>query len=216
MGTQDIHPDLQFLRKEFLREAKVIDVDRGYISISSFNLRMKPQVLQAAAKVIAHHFRDDNIDVLHGIPHSGNYLATAVALELGGNGLPAGRQVRLHASRKDQNIPTSWKDVYREEVRSFTTSSGGATVFSGINLSFVQKGDRVLLLDDVCATGETGCHIINGLQQRGVTVVGYAVLFDKVFQGGVDEVAKLGIKVFSCIRVAAIGKHDSITLMGVT
>ena len=205
MGQLDSSDALANLKKEFLAEAKVIDVERGYISISSFNLRMKPQVLKAAAKVIAHHFRNDNIDVLHGIPHSGNYLATAVALELGGN-------VRLHASRKDQNIPTSWKDVYREEVRSFTTSSGGSTVFSGINLSFVQKGDRVLLLDDVCATGETGCHIVSGLQQRGVTVVGYAVLFDKVFQGGVDEVAKLGIKVFSCIRVASIGKHDSITL----
>ena len=205
MAAQDTQSALANLKKEFLTDAKVIDVDRGYISISSFNLRMKPQVLKSAAKVIAHHFRNDNIDVIHGIPHSGNYLATAVALELGGN-------VRLHASRKDQNIPTSWKDVYREEVRSFTTSSGGSTVFSGINLSFVQKGDRVLLLDDVCATGETGCHIVSGLQQRGVTVVGYAVLFDKVFQGGVDEVAKLGINVFSCIRVASIGKHDSITL----
>lgn len=213
MAAQNLKSELAYLKQEFLREAKVIDPDRGYISVSSFNLRMKPQVLKAAAKVIAHHFRNDQIDVLHGIPHSGNYLATAVALELGGNGLPAGRRVRLHASRKDQNIPTSWKDVYREEVRSFTTSSGGATVFSGINLSFVQKGDRVLLLDDVCATGETGYHIVSGLQQRGVTVVGYAVLFDKVFQGGVDEVAKLGIKVFSCVRVAAIGKHDSITLL---
>lgn len=206
MGTQKIQAELAYLKEEFLREAKVIDPERGYISVSSFNLRMKPQILKAAAKVIAHHFRNDQIDVLHGIPHSGNYLATAVSLELDGN-------VRLHASRKDQNIPTSWKDVYREEVRSFTTSSGGATVFSGINLSFVQKGDRVLLLDDVCATGETGYRIVSGLQQRGVTVVGYAVLFDKVFQGGMDEVAKLGIKVFSCVRVATIGKHDSITLL---
>jgi len=205
MGTQDISPDLQFLRKEFLAEAKVIDPDRGYISVSAFNLRMKPSVLKAAASVIAQEFSGEKIDIVHGIPHSGNYLATAVALELGG-------QVRLHASRKDQNIPTSWKDVYREEVRSFTTSSGGATVFSGINLSFVQKGDRVLLLDDVCATGETGHHIVSGLQQRGVTVVGYAVLFDKVFQGGLDYVATTGVKVFSCVRVAAIGKHDSITL----
>lgn len=206
MAAQNLKTELAYLKQEFLREAKVIDPDRGYISVSSFNLRMKPQVMKAAAKVIAHHFRNDQIDVLHGIPHSGNYLATAVALELGGN-------VRLHASRKDQNIPTSWKDVYREEVRSFTTSSGGVTVFSGINLSFVQKGDRVLLLDDVCATGETGYRIVSGLQQRGVTVVGFAVLFDKVFQGGLDYVATTGIKVFSCVRVAAIGKHDSITLL---
>lgn len=194
-----------FLKTEFLKDAKVIDHERGYISISSFNLRMKPAVLKEAAKLIANEFKKDNITVIHGIPHSGNYLATAVALELPG--------VRLHASRKDQNIPSSWKDVYREEVRSFTTSTAELSVFSGINLSFVQKGDRVLILDDVCATGETGYRIVSGLRERGVTVVGYAVLFDKIFQRGLDYVATLGIKVFSCVRVSEIGPHDRIVLL---
>ena len=197
---------ITFLRQEFLREAKVIDHQRGYISVSSFNLRMKPAVLAAAARLIAHEFQRDEITAIHGIPHSGNYLATAVALALD-------KDVRLHSSRKDQNIPTSWKDVYREEVESFTTSTSTTRVFSGINLSFVLKGDRVLLLDDVCASGETGYRIIDGLVKRGVHVVGFAVLFDKVFQGGLDHIATLGIKIFSCIRVAEIGKHDSVTLL---
>jgi len=198
--------ELGFLKQEFLREAKVIDVERGYISVSSFNLRMKPEVLKAAAKVIADFFKNDKIDTVHGIPHSGNYLATAVALALDG-------KVRLHSSRKDQNIPASWKDVYRQEVRSFTTSTAGMDVFSGINLSFVKKGDRVLLLDDVCARGETGYKIVKGLQERGVKVVGFAVLFDKVFQGGLDYVAGLGVKVFSCIRVKKIGSNDKVELL---
>lgn len=205
MAADTIQTPLELLKTEFLRDAKVIDPDRGYISISSFNLRMKPQVLKSAATIISQYFTSDRIDIVHGIPHSGNYLATAVALELGGS-------TRLHASRKDQNIPTTWKDVYREEIRSFTTSNDAMQVFSGINLSFVQKGDRVLIIDDVCATGETGYHIVSGLQKRGVTVVGFAVLFDKVFQGGLEYVATTGVKVFSCIRVAEIGKHDTIRL----
>lgn len=205
MAAENLQRELAYLKEEFLRDAKVLDSERGYISISSFNLRMKPSILRSAARLIAHHFRNDRIDTIHGIPHSGNFLATAVALELGG-------KVRLHSSRKDQNIPTSWKDVYREEIRSFTTTSGGATVFSGINLSFVQKGDRVLLLDDVCASGETGYRIVDGLKKRGVEVVGYAVLFDKIFQGGLEYVATLGVKVFSCVRVDAIGKGDRVVL----
>lgn len=205
MGLYESARDFSFLREEFLREAKVIDPARGYISVSSFNLRMKPTVLAAAARVIAHEFKNDQIDAIHGIPHSGNYLATAVALELG-NG------ARLHSSRKDQNIPTTWKDIYREEIRSFTTTSSDITVFSGINLSFVQPRDRVLILDDVCATGETGTRIVSGLQKRGVRVVGFAVLFDKVFQGGLDHVSTLGIKAFSCVRVSEIGPHDRIIL----
>jgi adenine/guanine phosphoribosyltransferase-like PRPP-binding protein len=205
MTNRGASPELIYLKEEFLRDAKVLDPGRGYISVSSFNLRMKPSVLQSAATVIADHFKHDHINAVHGIPHSGNYLATAVAIALG-------KDVRLHSSRKDQNIPTTWKDVYREEIRSFTTSSDMVTVFAGINLSFVKSGDRVLLIDDVCATGETGYHIVNGLQKRGVEVVGYAVLFDKIFQGGLEYINTLGIKTFSCIRVAGIGKHDSITV----
>lgn len=204
VGVKD--KNLAYLRREFLKDARVIDSDCGYVSVSSFNLRMRPAVLSAAAKAIANHFKKDKITVIHGIPHSGNYLAAAVAIELGG-------EVRLHSSRKDQNIPSSWKDVYHEEIRSFTTSGGGGTVFSGINLSFVKKGDRVLLVDDVCARGETGIRVVKGLKDRGVKVIGYAVLFDKVFQGGLAEVEKLGVKVFSCVRITALGKNDRVELL---
>ena len=206
MADTKIANELEFLRKEFKRESKVINAEKGYISISSFNLRMKPKVLKSAAKVIAAFFKDDEIDTVHGIPHSGNFLATAVAVELG-------EGVRLHSSRKDQNIPTSWKDVYREEVRSFTTSSSGVDVFAGINLSFVKKGDKVLVLDDVCAKGETGLKIVQGLKDRGVKVVGFAVLFDKVFQEGLQLIKETGIKVFSCVRVKELGKFDQVVLM---
>jgi adenine/guanine phosphoribosyltransferase-like PRPP-binding protein len=205
MAIGDISHELAFLRTEFLHDAKVIDHERGYISVPSFNLRMKPSVLSAAADIIAHEFRNDHIDIIHGIPHSGNYLATAVALKLNQN-------IRLHSSRKDQNIPTAWKDVYREEIRSYTTGGSGFHVFSGINLSFVQKGDRVLLVDDVCATGETGHRVASGLAKRGVNIVGFAVLFDKVFQGGLANVASLGIKVYSCIHVTRIDKGDVVIL----
>ncbi len=205
MVADALQHDLAYLREEFLRDAKVLDPQRGYISVSSFNLRMKPQILAKAAAVIAQVFKGADVNTVHGIPHSGNYLATAVALTLGDT-------VRLHSSRKDQTIPATWKDVYRQEIQSFTTSDDAITVYSGINLSFVSKGDRILLLDDVCATGETGYQIIAGLKSRDVHVVGYAVLFDKIFQGGLEYVASLGVKTFSCVRVAKIGARDQIVL----
>ncbi|OGG14300.1 hypothetical protein A2875_01965 [Candidatus Gottesmanbacteria bacterium RIFCSPHIGHO2_01_FULL_46_14] len=206
MRNENLQRDLVFLHQEFIRDAKVLDLERGYISASAFNLRMKPAILGAAARLIAQAFASEKIDIIHGIPHSGNYLATAVALAMD-NG-----KTRIHSSRKDQNVPTTWKDIFRAEIRSFTTSNSGMTVFSGINLSFVLPGDHVLIIDDVCATGETGTHIVSGLKKRGVNVVGFAVLFDKVFQGGLKEVEKLGVNVFSCIHVVSIGKHDQIQL----
>lgn len=205
MAANNHNRVLAYLREEFLRDAKVLDSQRGYISVSSFNVRMKASILKASASLISDHFRKDIIDIVHGIPHSGNFLATAVALELGGD-------IRIHSSRKDHNIPNTWKDVYHEEIRSYTMSGQFLTVFSGINLSFVKKGDRVLLVDDVCATGETGYQIVEGLIQRGVNVVGFAVLFDKIFQGGLEYIDSLGVKTFSCIRVEKINADDKVIL----
>ena len=68
MAADKIQSSLAYLKTEFLRDAKVIDPLRGYISISSFNLRMKPQVLKSAAAIIAQHFGNDRIDIVHGIP----------------------------------------------------------------------------------------------------------------------------------------------------
>jgi len=213
-STDTNKTDSAFLQAEFLREAKVIDPAKGYVSVSSFNLRMKPTVLSAASRLIANFFAADEINIIHGIPHSGNYIATAVLLEMCRQQEAQKKEskVRLHASRKDYSVPTSWKDIYRREIQSFTTSSGGFDIYSGITLSFARKGDKVLLLDDVCASGETGFKIIQGLQEKGVKVIGFAVLFDKVFQGGLERIDTLGVKTFSCVRVLEIQKNDRIIL----
>jgi len=201
-----VRDKIDFLRRIFLEETRVLDIKRGYISASAFNLRMKPEVLRAAAAVIAGHFNKLEIDVIHGIPHSGNYLATAVALAMPGN-------VRLHASRKDQNVPNSWKEVYHQEIRSFSLSGEAGTVFAGINLSFVRPNERVLLIDDACGSGETGSRIIAGLLERNIKVVGFAVMIDKVFQGGLERISKLGIETYSCIRIKEITLDGQIKIM---
>jgi len=196
----------QFLKQRFMQEVRVLDEKTGYLTAPAFNLRIDPQILSAAAQEIAGHFADEKISVIHGIPHSGVYLATAVSLALH-------KELRLHTSRKDQVVPASWKEVFRKEVRSFTTNNQGSDIFSGINLSFVSKGDRVLLVDDVCAYGETGAALINGLLEKGVVVAGFAVLFDKVFQGGLERISELGVKTFSCVRVKKILKTGGVSLV---
>ncbi len=198
--------DQTFLKEQFLQDAKVFDAARGYLSVPSFNLRIDSRVLQAAARLVAAHFDDEKIQIVHGIPHSGTYFATAVSLALK-------NPVHLHSSRKDQFVPATWKEIMRQEVRSFTGSLGGVDVFSGLNFSFVRKGDRVLLVDDVCAKGDTAHVIIEALQKRGVVVVGFAVLFDKVWQGGIERVEQMGVKTFSCIRVKRIDRNDQVQLL---
>lgn len=198
------HDDQQFLQRAFLSNVKVFDAQKGYLSVPPFNLRINPAVLQASARLIASRFKDRDVQIVHGIPHSGSYLATAVTMQLG---------VHLHASRKDSAVPTFWKEVYRREVKAFAHISAGLDIYAGLNFSFVRKGDKVLLVDDVCASGQTGVAIIEGLLERGVHVVGFAVQFDKVFQGGLARIENLGVPVFSCVRVKEIGKNDTVKLL---
>ncbi|MEP7167514.1 MAG: phosphoribosyltransferase family protein [Candidatus Woesebacteria bacterium] len=197
--------DKKFLHEAFLKDVRVIEKTKGYLSVPSFNLRVDPRILSAGAKLIAHEFQNDKVEIVHAIPNSAHFIATAVALELG-------EPVRLHNSRKDSQIPVTWKEVYRKEVRSFTQSTDGSDFMSGLTFSFVRKGDRVLLIDDICARGETGARVIEGLLEKGVKVVGFAVLFDKVFQGGLARIEKLGVKTFSCVRVKSIHTGDSVEL----
>ena len=170
----------------FLKEARVLDAKRGYISASAFNLRMKPEVLWAAAKVIAGYFGKFKIDVIHGISHGGNYLATAVALAMAVSGCTPHAKIKTFRLRGKRFIAG--------KLGRLLLSGETGTVFAGINLSFVRPGERILLIDDICASGETGAEIITGLIKRGVKVAGFAVMFDKMFQGGLERIAQLGVK----------------------
>lgn len=206
-------PDLQSqqdkrlvsLRKTFIEEVIVRDQKKGYLSIESFNVRMKPETLETAALCIATQFRDLPIDVVYGIPQNGKYLGTAVALELASFGRP----VRLHASSKGPSVPGAWRDVYRGDVPSFTTSDRGAKSAS-LNFASVEAGTHVLLVDDVCAYGNTALTVVRGMRGRGAEVVGFGVMFDKVWQGGLQRVRELDVGVFSCVSVERIRNDGAV------
>ena len=68
-----------------------------------------------------------------------------------------------------------------------------------IHVDAVTEGDRVLLVDDLIATGGTAEASIKLLQRAGATVVGAAFVIDLPDLGGAKRIEALGVPVSSLI-----------------
>ncbi|MDF1769192.1 adenine phosphoribosyltransferase [Maricaulis sp.] len=68
-----------------------------------------------------------------------------------------------------------------------------------IHVDAIAEGDRVLLVDDLIATGGTAEASIKLLQRAGATVVGAAFIIDLPDLGGARRIEALGVPVSSLV-----------------
>ncbi|PIR62206.1 MAG: hypothetical protein COU65_04625 [Candidatus Pacebacteria bacterium CG10_big_fil_rev_8_21_14_0_10_42_12] len=193
---------IDFLKQRFLEAAFVKDAEKGYVVVEPFNLAIDPDILQFASRSWAQEFHaHKQINAIVGLPDAGARLVSILAEML--------RVERILPAKRAQLIPGAWQDVVSYTNKSFTTETVGVQSHIG----FVKSGDSVLLVDDVIAYGDTAVAAIKSLQESGVDVLGMCVLFDKVWQGGVERIEKeTGIKPYSLIRIQEITKEGKIKL----
>jgi adenine phosphoribosyltransferase len=107
------------------------------------------------------------VDAIAGVEARGFILAAPVALELGVGFVPV---------RKQGKLP--W-DVLAE---SYELEYGAAVV--EVHTDGVHPGSRVLVVDDVLATGGTAAASMALVERAGGTVAGFAALIEIGFLGG--------------------------------
>lgn len=199
MTTDD---KLLFLRQKFLNYAFVKDIEKGYVVVKEFNLSIDPDVLEFASRCWAEKYHHDtHIDAIVGLPDAGSRLVSVLGEML--------RVKSILPSKRSEVIPGAWEDVISYSNRSFTT--GRDDIKS--HIGFIKSGMRVLLVDDVVAHGNTAVSAIKALQAAGVEVIGLAVLFDKVWQNGIDLVKEeTGIEIYSLIRIEKIDQEGKLIL----
>ncbi|MBV2364868.1 adenine phosphoribosyltransferase [Streptomonospora nanhaiensis] len=158
--------DLSDLIKAGLRD--VPDFPRpGVVFKDITGLLADSASLRAVVEGIAGHYAPGGVDTVLGLEARGFILGAPVALELGAGFVPV---------RKAGKLP---RETYQA---TYDLEYGSATV--EIHTDAVRPGSRVLIVDDVLATGGTGQAAVRLVRQAGGTVVGFSVLIELGFLEG--------------------------------
>lgn len=118
---------------------------------------------------------DPGFDLVAGIEARGFLLGAPVALRTGTGFVPVRKAGKLPGA----TLRASYQLEYGEAVIEVQDDA-------------VPAGSRVLVVDDVLATGGTATATIELVGRCGGTVVGLAVLIDLGFLGGRDALARAG------------------------
>jgi len=143
-------------------------------------LLAEPKAFAHAVKLLADHYRDIPIDAIASAEARGFLIAAPLALEL---------QKPLIPLRKPGKLP------YRTYSLKYDLEYGQAELH--MHIDSVKPGDRVLLVDDLLATGGTmqaGCGLI---EQAGAVIAGCGFLVELAFLNGRDRLK--GHDLFSLI-----------------
>jgi adenine phosphoribosyltransferase len=124
-------------------------------------LLLDPQALAGAIAAMTEPFRELRIDRVLGIESRGFILGAPVALSLG---------VGFGLVRKAGKLP------YRTHQVSYDLEYGTDTV--EMHVDTVEKGQRVLLVDDLLATGGTAAAAVELARLAGGDVIGCSFLIE--------------------------------------
>ena len=117
--------------------------------------------------LLAEPFYTANISKVAGIEARGFTLATPVADRLGAGFIPVRKPGKLPA----ETVKEEYKLEYGTDALE-------------IHRDAVYEGERILLVDDVIATGGTAAAAVRLLRELGADIVGFTVFIELAFLNG--------------------------------
>ncbi len=136
--------------------------------------------LQLLVDGLVEQYVDKKIDKIVGIEARGFVIGAAVAYKLGVGFVPI---------RKSGKLPGQ---TYQQEY----ALEYGSDVME-IHQDAIIAGERVLLIDDLIATGGTAIAAVSLIEQLGGNIVGCAFVIDLPDLGGMQRLQTLGLQTFA-------------------
>ena len=146
---------------------------KGILFYDITTLLRDPGGLREALEGLTTPFREKAIDLVVGIESRGFILGAAMAEKLGAGFVPI---------RKPGKLPSA------TITQSYELEYGSDTL--EIHQDAVKEGQRVLIVDDLLATGGTACAANDLVRKAGGNVIGMAFLVELEFLKGRERLGE--------------------------
>ncbi|SMB91563.1 xanthine phosphoribosyltransferase [Desulfonispora thiosulfatigenes DSM 11270] len=158
--------------QETIRE-KGKAIGKEILKVDNFlNHQIDVKLLNEIGKEFKRRFGSKEITKILTIEASGIAIACLTAQYF--DNVPVVFAKKLEASNLDQ-------DVYESEVHSFTKNK---TYKIRVSKNYINKDDKVLIIDDFLAHGKAASGLIEIVEQAGAKAVGVGIVIEKYFQNG--------------------------------
>ena len=184
------------LEERIQRDGQVLG--GGILKVDSFvNHQVDPLLMDACGREFAKLFASVGATKILTAEISGIAPAVTTAIHMG---LP------VVYARKHKPI-TMPDQVYLTLAPSHTK---GRTVELIVSPEYLANDEKVLIIDDFLASGQTILGLVRLAEASGSKVVGIGALIEKLFEGGRDALKPLGVPIHSlaCITAMEEGKLE--------
>ena len=172
---------MQFLKDRILDEGQYLG--NGILKVDSFiNHQVDPALMNQAGKEFARLFQDIGATKILTAEISG--IAPAVY-----TGQHMGLPVVYARKRKPITMPDQ---VLLTLAPSHTK---GRTVELIVSPEYLAGGEKVLIIDDFLASGNTILGLVRLAETAGSKIVAIGALIEKVFEGGREALQTLGVPI---------------------
>ena len=186
---------MQALKERILAEGR--NLGSGILKIDSLlNHQIYPGLMLDMGREMARRFEDVGVDRILTVEISGIAPALMTGLAL---------NVPVVYARKLKPITMSGP-VFLETAPSHTK---GGEVSLLVSAEFLRAGERVLVVDDFLATGQTLMALARMVRSAQCQLAGVGVVVEKTFEGGRDLMARAGYKDLKIEALATIVNMDN-------
>ena len=174
---------MELLEREIVKRGVVLP--GNVLKVGSFlNQRMDVALVTKMGEEIFNHYINKGVTKVLTVEASGIAIAFAAASAF---------KCDMVFAKKSKTTNVSGS-LYSANCHSYTHNTDNLLT---VPTEYIEKGDKVLIVDDFLACGNAFFALEEIVKQSGAEIVGFSAAIEKGFQGGGDKLRERGYDVFS-------------------